>query len=75
VQPVTVDHDDELILGDEIQLNMAFSTPEKLECYAAGRKLPSSLNDGVLLHETDFSFTFSVAGEDLAFYSKQNIRY
>lgn len=56
-------------------LRMPFSTPEKLECYTAGRRLPENLTQNVLLHETDFEFTFSIFGEDLAFVNDHIIKY
>jgi len=54
---------------------MYFSTPEKLECLASGRRLPGDLTENVLLHETDFSYTFTIAGEDLAFKDRHLMRY
>ena len=54
---------------------MAYSAPEKLECFSQGRRLPDNLTQDVLLHETDFSFIFSVFGEDLAFIHNHVIRY
>ena len=67
VHPVSLDHAGELTLGEPLTLTMPFSSPEKVECYAHGRRLPTTLTHDVLRHETDFAFTFSVFGEDLAF--------
>ena len=75
IHPVHIDSGGELSLGDEIQHAMPFSTPEKLECYSSGRRLPNKLTQDILLHETDFSFTFSIVGEDLAFINQHVITY
>jgi hypothetical protein len=75
VHPVALDHAGELTLGEPLTLKMPFSTPEKLECYAHGRRLPATLTHDVLRHETDFAFTFAVYGEDLAFVNEQAIVY
>ena len=75
VHPVSVDHAGELALGEPITLKMPFSTPEKVECYARGRRLPATLTHDVLRHETDFAFTFAVFGEDLAFVNEHAIVY
>jgi len=75
VAPVSVDSDEELVHGQEIPLQMAFSTPEKLACYSSGRRLPTDLTQDVLLHETDFSFSFTIVGADLAFMNQHIIKY
>ena len=67
--------EDDISLGEMIGLPMAFKSPEQLECLASGRRLPHELTENILLHETDFSFTFTVPGEDLAFYNKHIIKY
>ena len=50
-----------------VKLMMSYTSPEKLDCYSRGRKLPENLTQDILLQETDFSFTFAIAGQDLAF--------
>ena len=46
-----------------------------MECLVSGRRLPTELTENILLHETDFSFSFTVPGESLAFINKQIIKY
>ena len=58
-----------------IGLTMAFKTPEQLECLVSGRRLPHELTENILIHETDFSFTFTIPGQDLAFYNRHIIMY
>jgi len=67
--------DDKLAIKESFKINMPFSSPEKLNCYAHGRKLPNNLTQDVLLHETDFEFTFSTFGADLAFIKDHLITY
>jgi hypothetical protein len=54
---------------------MPFTSPEKLNCYAHGRRLPTNLTQDVLLHETDFEFKFAIFGADLAFINDHLITY
>ena len=75
VHRVTVDAHDELQLGEAIHLKMPFSTPEKMECYAHGRRLPDDLTKDVLAQETDFEFTFAIFGQDMAFINEHQITY
>ena len=75
MQPVRAFEDDDISLGEMIGLVLAYSTPEKLECLASGRKLPAELTENILLHETDFSFTFTIPGEDLAYTKQHVIKY
>ena len=79
LQAVHFDQHGELIpeehMDDPVEVVMAFSTPEKMECFAQGRRLPDNLTQDVLLHETDFSYSFSIFGEDLAFINQHVIRY
>lgn len=62
-------------LGEQIHLQMPYSSEEKFECMLQGRRLPDNLTQGVLLHETDFSFTFTIYGADMAFINDHQIKY
>lgn len=75
VHTVELNRDDELEIRDSHQVKMPFSTPEKLYCYAEGRRLPQVLTQDVLLHETDFEFKFTIYGPDLAYINDHKITY
>jgi len=46
-----------------------------MECYSRGRRLPDNLTQDVLQQETDFSFTFTVFGQDMSFINDHLITY
>lgn len=46
-----------------------------MECYSRGRMLPDDLTQDVLQQETDFSFTFTIFGQDMAFINEKVITY
>ena len=75
IHEMTLDNYDELVVGTSHKVQMPYSTPEKLFCYAEGRRLPRVLTQDVLLHETDFEFIFTVYGPDLAYINDHKIEY
>lgn len=54
---------------------MPYSSLSKIDCYSRGRRLPEDLTQDVLRHETDFSFTFTIFGQDMAFINDHVIKY
>jgi len=60
---------------ESVDFLVTYSSPEKMECYARGRRLPDILTQDVLLQEVDFSFTFSVFGQDMAYINRHEITY
>ena len=60
---------------DSVEIIMPFSSPEKMTCYSHGRRLPDSLTQDILKQETDFSFVFSIFGQDMAFINDHVIKY
>jgi len=64
-----------LTYTDSVEVLMPYSSPAKMQCYSHGRRLPESLTQDILLQETDFSFTFSIFGQDMAFINDHVIKY
>lgn len=76
IQQVQLDDSGNMVeVVDSVEIIMPFSSPEKMDCYSHGRRLPDSLTQDILKQETDFSFVFSIFGQDMAFINDHVIRY